>query len=68
VPKSNVTALRGYTRTKTGAVISMDHTEYEIIKRERRRKKSSDAMEKEIHQLKDIVMMLAKELKEMKGG
>lgn len=65
---SGITRVRGYTRTKSHSVVSTDPTEYEIIKRERVRKRTTNALEKEVTQLRDIVMMLAKELKELKGG
>lgn len=56
------------TRTKSGAVVSQDLSTYEQIKRDRLRKKEEQSMREDLDHLKELVLSLQAEIKEMKRG
>lgn len=54
--------VAGHTRTSSKAVVSTDHTEYEILKRERARRNDFVRLERMVTQLQARVDQLEKEL------
>lgn len=59
--------VKGFTRSRTGAVVNTDTTELELIKQKRQQKKDQMQVHGEIAQLRDLVLELKKRVEKLGG-
>lgn len=63
-----MTRLRGHARTRAGSVVSMDHTKYELLLKDRARKRERDKMQGQIDTLQRTVDNLTKLVEALTRG